>query len=736
MRRKVTTIQDRRKIRVRNLLIVGVIMLIPFMYGAVCVSGLFLKDFTVENVQDIFVWCLRHPVACINEKTKVCVFAGLLLWLIFVLMQYSKIDNNRIPGLEHGGARWGNIKAFNQKYSDPIVKKNRVLSENIRFRYDASTLRNGNLFVVGGSGAGKTSFLLTPNLLVGYGSNVITDSKGTTLEEFGNYLSVQKDTRVYSLNLIDFDKSMHINPFLYLRKQQDVTKLVANLMQNTDSDKIKNSTADPFWEKSEKMFLESLFLFVWMECPMAVSNESDGEIKVLDKEMRSVLYLLDEAQFRDSDKPTGLDERMEQLEKRSPNHPAVKTYRRYNSAPEDTRRSVLATVNGRMQPFDNEELLEIFSGNDIPLDEFGVGKDGDGVTKSNLFIVIPDEDTTYSFVAGMVYTLLFEQLYYQARLFGGRLPIDVGFWLDEFANIKMPANFERIMATCRSRGIYCVPMLQSLAQMKTLFTEGAWEGVVGNCDTFLYLGGNEASTFEYISKLLGKWTIDKRTSGESKGASGSYNENFDVLGRELMMEYELRLLPEDECILFVRGEEPLRDKKWFPWNHKEYEQARACGAYIKPHNMEQDKEHCRFLTEEALEYQKKMAEKDKHIKIYEIDPFEFMQLDLDKLSEDEDDIVPALSIEQLNEIQKREREEKERMEKNAFIETYEFLPLLDIYASSYLNDTRIQIVKELLKQDASDDVIKSIVHPLLTDEEVIKKKCAYFSMYPLEEKAQ
>lgn len=275
-------------------------------------------------------------------------------------------------------------------------------------------------------------------------------------------------------------------------------------------------------------------------------------------------------------------------------------------------------------------------------------------------------------------------------------------------------------------------MLQSLAQMKTLFTEGAWEGVVGNCDTFLYLGGNEASTFEYISKLLGKWTIDKRTSGESKGASGSYNENFDVLGRELMMEYELRLLPEDECILFVRGEEPLRDKKWFPWNHKEYEQARAYGAYIKPDHVDPDKEQCRFLTEEALEYQKKMAEKDKHIKIYEIDPFEFMQLDLDQLSEEEEDIVPALSVGQLAEIQKREREEEERTERKAFVENYEFLPLLDIYASGYLNDTRMQIVKDLIKRNASDDIIKSIVHPLLTDEEVLKKERAYFSMHLLE----
>lgn len=172
----------------------------------------------------------------------------------------------------------------------------------------------------------------------------------------------------------------------------------------------------------------------------------------------------------------------------------------------------------------------------------------------------------------------------------------------------MPNNFDKILATCRSRGIYCVPILQSLAQLKTLFADGAWEGVAGNCDTFLYLGGNEASTYEYVSKLLGKWTIDKRTSGESKGASGSYSENYDVLGRELMLEYEIRLLPEDECILFVRGENPIRDNKWFPWEHQEYETARRCGAYLpdrEEENAEPDNENCQFISGSSLEYLKK-----------------------------------------------------------------------------------------------------------------------------------
>ena len=202
------------------------------------------------------------------------------------------------------------------------------------------------------------------------------------------------------------------------------------------------------------------------------------------------------------------------------------------------------------------------------------------------------------------------------------------------ANIKMPNNFDKILATCRSRGVYCVPILQSLAQLKTLFAEGAWEGIVGNCDTFIYLGGNEASTYEYVSKLLGKWTIDKRTSGESKGSSGSYSQNYDVLGRELMLEYELRLLPDDECIIFVRGENPIRDKKWFPWEHEQYLKARKCGTFNPKEQQEKQEkpmEECEFLGEESLNYLKLQKDKNENIRLYELDAFSFMMMDLDEM---------------------------------------------------------------------------------------------------------
>lgn len=733
MKKKIRSVTDSRKIHLRNFRIMSVVILLLLLYLAFCASGLFaMEDVAVGNLEEKLVQCFRSPLSCWNEKTNAILLLVVLLWFIFTANQYIRLNNNRMPGNEFGSAKWGDINKFNQKYAHKEDKNNRILSENIRFRYAESTLRNNNTFIVGGSGAGKTSFVLTPNLLNAYGSNVITDSKGSTLEELGNYLQEQENTRVYVLNLIDFEKSMKINPFLFLRRRQDVTKLVSNLIQNTDSENIKNSTADPFWEKSERMFLEALFLYVWKECPTVSNNPETGELAILEKNMKSIMYLLDEAQFEEPDTPTKLDIRMKQLEKTEPNHPAVKTYRRYLSAPEDTRRSVIATVNARMQPFDNDELLEIFSGNDIPLDEFGVGKDGDETTKSFLFMVIPDEDTTYNFVPGMVYTLLFDQLYYQARLYGGRLPLSVGFWLDEFANIKMPANFDKIMATCRSRGIYCVPMLQSLAQMKTLFANGAWEGIVGNCDTFLYLGGNEESTFEYITKLLGKWTVDKKTTGESTGTSGSHSENFDVLGRELMMEYEVRLLPDDECILFVRGEEPIRDKKWFPWEHEIYNQALSYGKYEVPEHRETEEDSIRLLNSESMEYYKKMSEKDSSIRYYTIDALDFMSMDLDRLAAESADTGKVnLSLERMQELYDKEQETKRKEEQRLFRESYDQLPLLDIFASDQLDETRRTVVKELKKLQVPEEVIKNIIHPLLNEEEMFRKKEAYMVMNSL-----
>ena len=291
-----------------------------------------------------------------------------------------------------------------------------------------------------------------------------------------------------------------------------------------------------------------------------------------------------------------------------------------------------------------------------------------------------------------------------------------------------------------SRGVYCVPILQSLAQLKTLFVDGAWEGIVGNCDTFIYLGGNEASTYEYVSKLLGKWTIDKRTSGESKGTSGSYSENYDVLGRELMLEYELRLLPDDECIIFVRGENPIRDKKWFPWEHEAYLEARKCGAFVPAVQKEKQKqqmEECDFIGEESLEYLKKQQSKNENIRLYELDAFSFMMMDLDAMekkihstpkdvkgAEVEKTITAGMIQSEVNHEMKREAEER----KAWFIENFDKLTLLDIYASEWTSETRRKAIRELLQAGAEEDVIKSIIRPEIEEGQVLQKKKMWLEM--------
>lgn len=313
---------------------VCVVLLLPTLYFFYSLSGLYIMDVELANLKKQILWCVLHPLRVYNDKSLSMVLVGGLLWMILSFSAYNRMDHNRMHGNEFGSAKWGEVRGFNEKYAakdtrqtSELSAENKVLSQNVRFRYDSDTLRNNNVFVVGGSGAGKTAFFLTPNLMSLHDCNVYTDPKGGLAEEMGAWLSKQKDTRVYTLNLCEMDKSMHFNPFPYIRNKSDITKL---------------------------------------------------------------------------------DERMNELARKKPDHPAVKAYQRYRGGPDDTIRSVIMTVNARMQPFDNEELLEIFSSNDIPLDEFGTGIDGDGKTKSNLFIIISDDDDTFNFVLGMVYTMLFQ----------------------------------------------------------------------------------------------------------------------------------------------------------------------------------------------------------------------------------------------------------------------------------------------------------------------------------------
>ena len=324
------------------------------------------------------------------------------------------------------------------------------------------------------------------------------------------------------INLLEMDKSDCYNPFSYIREETDVVKLITNLISNTTP---KGATpSDPFWEKAEGLFLQSIFYYVWLEVQPAKRN------------FETVLKLLGEAEVTEQGKASKLDVRMKFLEESSPlgaNHPAVKQYNKCMRGAGDTVRSIIISANSRLAFLENKQVLRLLSKDELNLSDIGIGVNGDGETKTALFCVIPDSDKSYNFIIGMLYTQIFQELYYQADFnCGGRLPIHVTFMLDEFANVALPDDFCSLLSTMRSREISSIIIIQNFAQLKALFKD-TWETIPGNCDTFIYLGGNEQSTHKYVSELLGKGTIDKKSSGETKGRQGSSSRNYDVLGREL-----------------------------------------------------------------------------------------------------------------------------------------------------------------------------------------------------------
>lgn len=595
------------------------LLVIALFAGYVC-SGIFtFDDLNIENLSQYLGYVFMHPFNnWFNEKTGVCILISLMVWM-FAMTYFLASMKNYMPGKEMGSAEWAEPAAFNKSLSAKDEKAdNMVLSLNTRKSYDTKkTLLNNNVTVVGGSGSGKTAGFVGPNILQFHGSAVYTDPKGDTLKDFGPAL-IDAGYRVEVINLTDMKKSHRYNPFKYIRTQGDLTKLITNLIANTTpADATKG---DPFWDKAETLYLTALFAYVWYECgddavyhkyaqvsirdPDAAKRElagctdvtdvslqrtmkivrgtvtdENGTAKKMPKTIRTVLRLLDEAAVSDDEnKMSNLDCRMEALRlrlieegKNPDNHPALKNYYRAIRGAGDTVRSIIISANARFAPFDNELLLNILDDDDIDLPSLGVGANGDMETKTALFCVLPDDDTTWNFVPGMLYTQMFQELYRVARKYGNKLPIEVGFWFDEFANIKMPNNFEKILATCRSRNVYIVIILQSLAQIKTLYKD-QWEGLIGNCDTLVYLGGNEQSSHKYFSEVLGKWTIDKRSHGETLGSHGSTSRNYDILGRELLTPDEIKNMPNEDSIVLVRGQNPVYDRKmyWFKqteWNH-------------------------------------------------------------------------------------------------------------------------------------------------------------------------
>ncbi|MBC6009707.1 type IV secretory system conjugative DNA transfer family protein [Dorea longicatena] len=472
---------------------------------------------------------------------------------------YESQKRNYRRGVEHGSAKWGNVSEICRRYCEKQYTNNLLLTQHFRMGLDGyKHKRNLNVLVVGGSGAGKSRTYAIPNIMQCNCSMVITDPKAELLRKTGGVLE-RNGYEVRVFDLINPETSWCYNPFAYVRDDKDVLKLINNLIRNTTPKGAQSS--DPFWEKSETALLQALMLYLLHEAPPEEQN------------FPMIMEMLGSAQVKedDEDYQSPLDILFERLEMRDPESIAVKQYAIYKQAAGKTAKSILISVGVRLAAFNLKQIANLTCTDELDL--YSIGE-----KKVALFCCIPDADTSMNYLVGMIYSNLFQTLYYVAdRKYGGRLPIPVHCIMDEWPNVALPDDFDKILATMRSRGISCSIIIQNIAQMKALFKD-SYESLIGNCDEFLYLGGNEKEGHKYVSELLGKETLDTNTYGQTKGRSGSYSVNYQQTGRELLTPDEIRLLDNRKAILFIRGERPIMDDKYDLKKHVNFRYTEDGGA--------------------------------------------------------------------------------------------------------------------------------------------------------------
>lgn len=487
-----------------------------------------------------------HIVLC--EDSLRTVLISLCAYGMGIGIYFSSRRNYR-RGEEHGSAKWGDARAVNKKYRDKRPEQNKLFTQNVRMGLDGRKhRRNLNTVVIGGSGAGKSFNLAKPNLMQANTSFTILDPKGELVRDTG-YLLEQKGYEVRVLDLLNMEKSFCYNPFVYLRDDNDVQRLVTNLFKSTTPK--GSQSQDPFWDTAASMLLLALIFYLHHEAPEDEQN------------FPMVMEMLRAGEVREDDDcyQSPLDELFERLEMREPDHIAVKYYKDYHSGSAKTLKSIQITLAARLEKFNLSSLAALTATDELDLASMGE-------KKVALFALIPDNDTSFNFLVSILYTQIFQQLFWLAdHKYGGSLPVPVHFLMDEFANVSLPDDFDKILATMRSRNVSVTIILQNIAQLKALF-EKQWESILGNCDELLYLGGNETSTHKLISEsYLGKATIDTNTYGKSTGRSGNYSTNYQITGRELMTPDEVRMMDNRYALLFIRGERPIMDEKYNPLKH-------------------------------------------------------------------------------------------------------------------------------------------------------------------------
>ena len=533
---------------------------IPIVWLAVLTAGCYTPGMTIFDLAAQFSEVTQTPFS-LHWTPYTMKFIGIFLLLYggAILFYYTGQKNTR-PGEEHGSASWGSVRELDKKYRDKDAGKNVILTQHLQMSMNGKLHRRNLLqIIVGGSGSGKTRFLAKPNLMLANASFICTDPKGEMLRAVGN-LFLEEGYVLRVFDLIDPSKSDCYNPFCYIRKDADVFKLIDNFIKNTTPKGAKAN--DPFWEKSETALDSALMLYLLHEAPPE------------DQNMETILYMIENggAKEEDDDYQSPLDLLFEALEEEQPDHIAVRQYHIFKQAAGKTAKSILVSAAVRLASFTLPEIQRITASDDMELGKLGERKQA-------IFCIIPDSnDASLNFLVGMLYTQAFQELYYQAdKVHQGALPVPVRLMFDEFANVALPDGYARLQATMRSRNIMSTIILQNISQLKALFKDD-WEGIIGNADSFVYLGGNEQSTHKYISELLGKETIDTKTSSQSKGRNGSFSQNFQQTGRELMTPDEVRRLDNKNAIVLIRGEKPVIDEKYDILKHPNIHRTEDGGA--------------------------------------------------------------------------------------------------------------------------------------------------------------
>ncbi len=632
------------------------LLLAVLCVAAYFIGGLFaLPDASLANYQEGLAYVLQHPFQnWWNDKTLGFLGVAFIAWVMLVAWYTDYYRNNHF-GIENGSEQWGDVKKLSKTLRDKDEDKNTQLSQNIAVANDL--LSNRNILIIGGSGSYKTTSVVTPNVLAATGTNIILDIKGDLLRKHGKYL-VAHGITVKSLNLINFEESDRYNPFRYIEKETDVIKLITNLQASVrPPDAMKG---DPFWDDGVALYLGSMFYHEWLQ---AKEQHRDGT-------MNNILKLVNmESQLSDDGETTQLQVEMDRLARiKGDEYPPVREYRKLKEGATETVRSIIIMVNAMLRLCEVSSVKRIFSDDDIDIKSLGLGVDGNPRKKTALFLVMPDNDTSFNFLISMFYTQLFDVLLRTAdHECHGELPIHVRAWMDEFYNGPKPNNPEVLMGTIRSRNMSMVPVLQSISQLKALMPQDKWEIFMDNCATTVYLGSGPMSTdtHEYVSKALGEMTIDTRNDNVTHGNNGNTTLQNQKAGRALMTPGEVKRMPRNCCIIFLEGQYPIYDRKAIPFRTKRWlESARLAlpNGYKNPvrvvynegtmtYRTIKSQSSIQFLTKEDVKFYKQAQQTDPTIKVFELDEEEFLYLNWRQ--------QPPVSEEEVAEILRRAERERE-----------------------------------------------------------------------------